>query len=94
MSEFLLQPVRLCSTGRCLCQPLLRIAFVDEDNKFRNRDVKVYLVRHFGSSIDFTVPDEARKSSIVYNVSCNTASRFAEEIRSTDPIQECARLLR
>ena len=35
---------------------------VDEENQFRNRDVKIYLMRQFGSNINFPYPDVMRKS--------------------------------
>ena len=67
---------------------------VDVEHQFRNRDVKVFLLRHFGSNIDFTYPDEVCKCLMVYSVSCNRPDVLAERIRSTDPIEVCASMLR
>ena len=60
---------------------------VDEGNQFRNRGVKIYLVRQFGSSIDFTYPDIMHKSLLVYSVACNST-------RFNNPGQVCAGVLR
>ncbi len=67
---------------------------VDVEHQFRNRDVKVFLLRHFGSNIDFTYPDDVCKCLMVYSVSCNRPDVLAERIRSIDPIQVCASMLR
>ena len=67
---------------------------VDDEHQFRNRDVKIFLLRYFGNSIDFTCPDKARKSLMVYSVPFNRADVLAERIRSIDPIQVCASVLR
>ena len=67
---------------------------VDEGNQFRSRDVKIYLVRQFGSSIDFTYPDVMRKSLMVYSVACNRPDAFTEHIRFKNPAQVCASVLR
>ena len=63
---------------------------VDVEHQFRNRDVKLFLLRHFGSNIDFTYPDDVCKCLMVYSVSCNRPDVLAERIRSTDPIEVCA----
>ena len=67
---------------------------VDVEHQFRNRDVKVFLLRHFGSNIDFTYPDDVCKCLMVYSVSCNRPDVLAEGIRPIDPIQVCASMLR
>ena len=67
---------------------------VDEGNQSRNRDVKMYLVRQFGSSIDFTYPDVMRRSLMVYSVACNRPDALAERIRFNNPAQVCASVLR
>ena len=59
---------------------------VDVEHQFRNRDVN--------SNIDFTYPDEVCKCLMVYSVSCNRPDVLAERIRSTDPIEVCASMLR
>ena len=66
---------------------------VDEGNQFRNRDVKIYLVRQFGSSIDFTYPDVMPKSLMVYSVACNRPDALAEHIQFNNPAQVCASVL-
>ena len=67
---------------------------VDDEHKFRNRDVKIFLLRQFGRSIDFTYPNNVRKSLMVYSVPCVRTGVLAERIRSIDPVQVCASVLR
>ena len=67
---------------------------VDDEHKFRNRDVKIFLLRKFGRSIDFTYPDNVHKSLMVYNVLCVRTGVLAERIQSIDPVQVCASVLR
>ena len=45
--------------------------FVDVEHQFRNRDVKVFLLRHFGSNIDFAYPAEVCKCLTVYSLKCD-----------------------
>ena len=80
-----------CGTGYELSAIRDRLnGLVDVEHQFRNRDVKVFLLRPFGSNIDFTYPDEVCKCLMVYSVSCNRPDVLAEHIRSTDPIEVCA----
>ena len=67
---------------------------VDVEHQFRNRDAKVFLLRHFGSNIYFTYPDDVCKCLMVYSVSCNRPDVLAERILSIDPIQVCASMIR
>ena len=71
-----------------------RLNRLEDEHQFHNRDVKIFFFRHFGSSIYFTYPDQLRKSLMVYSVPCNRADVLAECIRSIDPVQVCASVLR
>ena len=64
---------------------------IDEKCNFRNRDVKVFLMDQFGNAIDFTYPSARNKSIMVFSV---PNSVLAEHIRSVDPVQVCATVIR
>lgn len=41
---------------------------INKNCNFRNRDVKVFLINHFGNEIDFTYPSAVNKSIMVFSV--------------------------
>ena len=67
---------------------------IDALCKFRNRDVKIFLMNQFGDEINFTYPESMSKSLMVFKVSNKGASGLAEQIRSVDPVQVCASMIR
>lgn len=67
---------------------------IDSMCNFHNREVKVFLTNQFGGGIDFSYPDNLRKSMMVFSVSNTAANVFAERIRSVDSLQVCAALIR
>lgn len=67
---------------------------VDDEHEFRNRDVKIYFLKQFGKSIDFTYPSVQHKSPMVYSALNVKTDDLAERIRSMDPLQACASVLR
>ena len=64
---------------------------LDECCNFRNRDVKIFLMDQFGDEIDFTYPSAMNKPIMVFSVPSNV---LAEHIRSVDPVQVCATVIR
>lgn len=64
---------------------------IDDKCNFRNRDVKVFLLNTFGNEIDFTYPSSVKKSMMVFSVPKKV---LAERIRSLDPVQVCAGVIR
>ena len=58
-----------------------------------NREVKVLLTNHFGDQICYSQPKQLNKSLMIFSKSV-TAESMAETIRSTDPIKQCAELIR
>ena len=58
-----------------------------------NREVKVLLTNHFGDQICYSQPKQLNKSLMCFSKSV-TAKSMAETIRSTDPIKQCAELIR
>jgi len=58
-----------------------------------NREVKVLLTNHFGDQICYSQPKQLNKSLMCFSKSV-TAKSVAETIRSTDPIKQCAELIR
>ena len=65
-----------------------------EDALCLNRDVKVLLINHFDERIDFAYPDSSRKCMMVFGVNKNQANVLAETIRSINPFQVCASVIR
>ena len=57
---------------------------------FENRDVKVFLIHHFGDAIDFSYPSDKSKSIMVFSLGSTSSNALAESIRSIDPIRTCA----
>ena len=68
-----------------------RLNTINKDCNFRNRDVKIFLINHLGNEIKFTYPSVVNKSVMVYSVPSNV---LADHIRSVDPVQVCASLIR
>lgn len=68
-----------------------RLNSIDSECNFRNRDVKVYLTNQFGKEIEFTPSYAGPKSMMVFRVEKQV---LAESIRSEDPIQVCATVIR
>ena len=66
-----------------------RLNTMNKDCNFRNRDVKIFLINHFGNEIKFTYPSVVNKSVMVYSVPSNV---LADHIRSVDPVQAYASL--
>jgi hypothetical protein len=66
---------------------------LDTDDQITNRELKVLLYAKYGESIHFAVPIEANKSTMVFLQSC-TAEEMADTIRASDPIHQCADILR
>ena len=64
---------------------------INDKCNFRNRDVKVFLLNQFGSEIDFTNHSAANKSMMVFSA---PSTLLAEHIRSVDPINMCATLIK
>ena len=58
-----------------------------------NREVKVLLTNYFGSKISFSKPKQVNKSQMFFS-STVKAENLAETIRSTDPIRQCAEMIR
>ena len=63
------------------------------DDKAHNREIKVLLLNHFQDKITFTSPSAANKSVLVFSRSCEKET-LAETIRSVDPVQICAEMIR
>eukprot|EP00918_Siedleckia_nematoides_P108296 GHVU01236350.1.p1 GENE.GHVU01236350.1~~GHVU01236350.1.p1 ORF type:complete len:407 (-),score=39.87 GHVU01236350.1:38-1258(-) len=64
---------------------------INENCNFRNRDVKIFLLNHFGGQIDFTDPGAGKKSLMAFSVPSST---LAGKLRSVDPVQACASIVR
>ena len=60
---------------------------------FSNREVKILLLNHFGDNINITISQNVRKSAMAFLKTCNIDD-MADKIRLTDPINECATILR
>ena len=60
---------------------------------FNNREMRVLLTEHFGSSICFTVPKEKSKSSLVF-LEKFSKEDMAEVIRSNNPEKQCGQTIR
>lgn len=58
-----------------------------------NKEVKVLLTSHFGDRIRFSLPKQVNRSLLFFSVSV-TSESLAETIRTTDPIRQCAALIR
>lgn len=58
-----------------------------------NREVIVLLTNHFGDQICYSQPKQLNKSRLFFSRSV-TAESMVETIRSTDPIKQCAELIR
>ncbi len=66
---------------------------IDSSVPFTNQEIRVLLLHHYMDAITFSRPQEANKSSLVF-FKTSTAEQMADNIRSSDPIIECARVLR
>lgn len=58
-----------------------------------NRDVKLFLVNHFGDKVVFSYPRQKNKSIMCFS-RCVTPTSMAETIRTTDPISLCAKQIK
>lgn len=58
-----------------------------------NQEVKVLLSHHFGEKIRFSTPKQVNKSLLFFSADV-TQESLAETIRCTDPVRECAEVLR
>ena len=54
----------------------------------------MFLFNHFGETIDFSYPDDQRKSMMVYSLIRNESQHLVEKIRSIDPFKVCASIIR
>lgn len=58
-----------------------------------NREVKILLTHHFTDQICFSQPKQLNKSELFFSKGVSTEN-MADKIRVTDPIKECAAIIR
>lgn len=64
-----------------------------EVGRVTNREVKILLINHFSDHISFSRSNQLNNSEFFFSKSVTTES-MAETIRSTDPITQCAKIIR
>jgi hypothetical protein len=66
---------------------------LNSENNFSNREIKVLLIHRYGQSVSFSIPLEANKSAMVF-LETFSKHELVEKIRGTDPLQQCAAIIR
>lgn len=66
---------------------------IGSNAKVSSKEVKLLLTNHFGNKIRFSQPKQVNRSVLFFSSDVTTET-MAETIRATDPIRQCAEMIR